>query len=229
VAKTPGIPSNPWASTSRRSASSTRKIAALPHPAGRLKIVVSRVRIPVSPYARNPAPTAHRHPSSSASPGIRPAPSPTSHRSWDASTPPGARGRSCPRACARGELPSDYGRARELEDLLSPDELTLRFTPLGFATGSLVMRPEGSLRHLQESIGAAHLADEVPEDVRQSLTDCASCTCMECRTTTYSHWPRICFISWGNVPRALCELLRLKSADSGKRCTGHTAGVLCSI
>jgi hypothetical protein len=55
------------------------------------------------------------------------------------------------------------------EDLLRPDELTLRFTPLGFATGSLVMRPEGSLRHLQESIGAAHLADEVPEDVWQSF------------------------------------------------------------
>jgi|NGEPerStandDraft_6_1074524.scaffolds.fasta_scaffold110184_2 hypothetical protein len=55
------------------------------------------------------------------------------------------------------------------EDLLRPDELTLRFTPLEFATGSVVMRPEGSLRHLQESIGAAHLADEVPEDVRQSF------------------------------------------------------------
>ena len=52
---------------------------------------------------------------------------------------------------------------------MRPDEITLRFTPLGFATGSLVMRPEGSLRHLQESIGAAHLADGVPEDVRQSF------------------------------------------------------------
>jgi hypothetical protein len=53
------------------------------------------------------------------------------------------------------------------EDLLRPDEMALRFTPLGLSTGGLVMSPEGKLRHLKEEIASAELVPDVPDEVRQ--------------------------------------------------------------
>ena len=53
------------------------------------------------------------------------------------------------------------------DDLLRPDEMALRFTPLGFSTGGLVMSPEGGLGYLKDGIASAELVPEVPVEVRQ--------------------------------------------------------------
>ena len=53
------------------------------------------------------------------------------------------------------------------EQMIASDELTLRFTPLGLATGQRVMSPEGKLEHLRNTIANAELVPDVPEEVRQ--------------------------------------------------------------
>jgi hypothetical protein len=55
-----------------------------------------------------------------------------------------------------------------LDDLISPDERSSRFTPLGFSTGG-VMRPEDALEHHQTSIKGADLNSAVPEAVRRNF------------------------------------------------------------
>lgn len=54
------------------------------------------------------------------------------------------------------------------EQLVSPDERSLRFTPLGFSTGG-VMTPEECLMHHQATIEDANLVAEVPEPVRRNF------------------------------------------------------------
>jgi hypothetical protein len=54
-----------------------------------------------------------------------------------------------------------------LDDLLSEDEMTLRFTPLGFSTGGLVMAPEAALDKLKNAIATAELVSDVPDEVRR--------------------------------------------------------------
>src|SRR6266478_2021838 len=57
---------------------------------------------------------------------------------------------------------------RSFEDLVMPDERTLRFTPIGLSTGGL-MSPQGALDYQQRTIGQADLVAAVPEDTRASF------------------------------------------------------------
>lgn len=54
------------------------------------------------------------------------------------------------------------------EELISPDDRSLRFTPLGFSTGG-VMSPEDCLEHHQATIEEANLVSDVPEPVRRNF------------------------------------------------------------
>ncbi len=53
-------------------------------------------------------------------------------------------------------------------DLTTPDERSLRFTPLGLATGGK-LSPENAAEFQQRCIAAADLVAAVPEDVRSSF------------------------------------------------------------
>jgi hypothetical protein len=53
------------------------------------------------------------------------------------------------------------------EQLIAPDEMTLRFTPFGLATGGTIMSPEGKLENLRNTIANAELVSDVPDEVRQ--------------------------------------------------------------
>jgi hypothetical protein len=55
------------------------------------------------------------------------------------------------------------------DDLREPEEITQRFTPLGFATSSK-LKPEASVRFLQRMIAKATLIADVPEDLHKYLT-----------------------------------------------------------
>lgn len=54
------------------------------------------------------------------------------------------------------------------EELIAPDDRSLRFTPLGLSTGG-VMRPEDCLEHHQATIEQAILVTDVPEPVRRNF------------------------------------------------------------
>ena len=58
-------------------------------------------------------------------------------------------------------------RIRTFEELVTPNDPALRFTPLGFSTGGR-MTPEGAAEHIQRSIGI-ELAPAVPDSTRQSF------------------------------------------------------------
>jgi hypothetical protein len=55
-----------------------------------------------------------------------------------------------------------------LDDLLRPDEMTLRFAPGGLLIDGR-LRPGDSLGHLRSSVDQARLVPEVPEDVRDNF------------------------------------------------------------
>ena len=57
---------------------------------------------------------------------------------------------------------------RTFAELTTPDERTLRFTPLGLATGGK-LSPEHAAKFQQESIAAADLLPAVPEGTRSSF------------------------------------------------------------
>ncbi|MDP9164580.1 MAG: hypothetical protein M3O32_00665 [Actinomycetota bacterium] len=63
---------------------------------------------------------------------------------------------------------------RSLEDLLAPDERTLRFAPGGFLTASQ-LTPHAAAEHQQRTIAAADLVDAVPEIVRGSFERLRHC------------------------------------------------------
>lgn len=54
------------------------------------------------------------------------------------------------------------------EELITPDDRSLRFTPLGFSTGG-VMRPEDCLEHHQATIEETNLVADVPQPVRRNF------------------------------------------------------------
>jgi hypothetical protein len=56
---------------------------------------------------------------------------------------------------------------QSLPDLQAPDERTLRFTPLGFATGGM-LRPEAAAEFQQRAVDVS-FADAVPADVRDTF------------------------------------------------------------
>jgi len=77
---------------------------------------------------------------------------------------------------------------RTFAELTTPDERSLRFTPLGLATGRK-LSPENAAKFQQRSIAAADLAPAVPEGTRSSFE--RLCTHMECAATTPLPWPTI--------------------------------------
>lgn len=63
---------------------------------------------------------------------------------------------------------------RTFEELATPDERTLRFTPMGFSTMG-VLRPEDATEFQQATIASADLVEAVPEEVRQSYERLRAC------------------------------------------------------
>ena len=59
-------------------------------------------------------------------------------------------------------------RIRSLDELRQADELTLRFTPLGFDTGGM-LRPDDAALYQQESLRHAELAEAVAEGTRSTF------------------------------------------------------------
>lgn len=57
---------------------------------------------------------------------------------------------------------------KTLADLITPDERTLRFTPLGLSTGGL-LTPEFAAKFQQEVIASCDLKPDVPENTRKSF------------------------------------------------------------
>src|SRR5258706_12129666 len=57
---------------------------------------------------------------------------------------------------------------RTFAELTTPDERSLRFTPLGLATGGM-LSPENAVEFQQRSIAAADLVPAVPEGTRSSF------------------------------------------------------------
>jgi hypothetical protein len=58
---------------------------------------------------------------------------------------------------------------RTLHELQEPEEVVLRFTPLGLSTGSRVLTAEAAARFQQETIGRSDLVAAVPEGTRKSF------------------------------------------------------------
>lgn len=63
---------------------------------------------------------------------------------------------------------------RRLTDLMAADELTLRFTPLGFGLDRK-LTPESAAEVHQQTIASADLVDAVPGDVRAAFEDLRNC------------------------------------------------------
>src|SRR5712692_741452 len=58
---------------------------------------------------------------------------------------------------------------RTFAELTAPDERSLRFTSLGFATGGKKLSSESAAEFQQRSIAAANLVSAVPEGTRSSF------------------------------------------------------------
>ena len=58
---------------------------------------------------------------------------------------------------------------KTFEQLTTPDERTLRFTPLGLSTGPQVLKPEYAAEFQQRVIASCDLHPDVPEDTRNSF------------------------------------------------------------
>ncbi len=58
---------------------------------------------------------------------------------------------------------------KTFEQLTTPDERTLRFTPLGLSTGSQVLKPVYAAEFQQQVIASSDLHPDVPEDTRNSF------------------------------------------------------------
>jgi hypothetical protein len=74
---------------------------------------------------------------------------------------------------------------RTFAELTTPDERSLRFTPLGLATGGM-LSPENAAEFQQRSIATADLVPVVPESTGKALSACKPCTHMGCSATTCS-------------------------------------------
>jgi hypothetical protein len=63
---------------------------------------------------------------------------------------------------------------RSFADLITPDERTLRFTPLGLSTAGM-LKPEAAAEFQQLTIASADLIEAVPDSVRQSFERLRTC------------------------------------------------------
>jgi hypothetical protein len=63
---------------------------------------------------------------------------------------------------------------RSFADLITPDERTLRFTPLGLSTAG-TLKPEAAAEFQQLTIASADLIEAVPDSVRQSFERLRTC------------------------------------------------------
>jgi len=59
-------------------------------------------------------------------------------------------------------------RIRSLTELTTPDDRSLRFTPLGFSTGG-TLKPEYAAKYQQELIAGCDLHDDVPDETRSAF------------------------------------------------------------
>lgn len=58
---------------------------------------------------------------------------------------------------------------KTFDELITPDERTLRFTPLGLSTGPQILKPEYAAEFQQQAIKGCDLHHDVPEDTRYSF------------------------------------------------------------
>jgi hypothetical protein len=78
---------------------------------------------------------------------------------------------------------------RSFADLITPDERTLRFTPLGLSTAG-TLKPEAAAEFQQLTIASADLIEAVPDSVRQSFERLRT-TRTVCSGTTPSRSPGV--------------------------------------
>jgi hypothetical protein len=76
---------------------------------------------------------------------------------------------------------------RTFAELTDPDERSLRFTPLGLATGGK-LSPENAADFQQRCIAAADLVPAVPEGTRSSFDRLRTLHSLACSATTHSPW-----------------------------------------
>ena len=60
-------------------------------------------------------------------------------------------------------------RIKTFDELIAPDERTLRFTPLGFSMGPQILKPEYAAEFQQQVIAGCDLHPDVPEDTRNAF------------------------------------------------------------
>lgn len=58
---------------------------------------------------------------------------------------------------------------KTLDELIKPDERTLRFTPLGLSTGPEILKPEYAAEFQQQVIAGCDLHSDVLEDTRKAF------------------------------------------------------------
>lgn len=81
-------------------------------------------------------------------------------------------------------------KIRLLQELIAADELTLRFTPLGFGV-DYKLTPDGATEFHQRAIGDIDLVESVPAEVQSSFEKLRSCHTYVSFATTCSPSRRI--------------------------------------